>query len=226
MIKVGCCGWAEAQQKYFKDFGVIEIQETFYQPGKISKYEKWRAAAPDDFEFVLKCWQLVTHDPKTYRIQISQPKNYGFFKPTKEVFKAWNVMDRIAKTLKTKIVLFQTPPSFGPENSENLRKFFEKIEHNYIFVWEPRGKWQAEQIEKICKELELVHCVDPLKQKSVVGKINYFRLHGFPGYNLYYKYGKEDFVKIKNACNRKINYVMFNNLSMLKDAKRFQKFLK
>ncbi len=29
-IKVGCCGWAEAQAKYVRDFGVLEVQETFY----------------------------------------------------------------------------------------------------------------------------------------------------------------------------------------------------
>lgn len=32
MMKVGCCGFGEAQQKYVAEFPVVEIQVTFYQP--------------------------------------------------------------------------------------------------------------------------------------------------------------------------------------------------
>lgn len=234
MIKVGCCGWAEAHSKYFKDFKVIEVQETFYQPGEISKYEKWRKEAPADFEFILKCWQIVTHPPSspTYRklkeeISERKKKNYGFFKQSKEVLEAWKKMDKIAQALKTKVILFQSPKSFEPifENKENLKKFFEKINRrNYIFVWEPRG-WPEREIKKICQKLNLVHCVDPFKQKSVFGEINYFRLHGKPGYNLKYKYTEKDLRQLKEFCDRKMNYVMFNNLSMKEDAKRFKEIL-
>lgn len=133
-------------------------------------------------------------------------------------------MDKIAQALKTKVILFQSPKSFEPifENKENLKKFFEKINRrNYIFVWEPRG-WPEGEIKKICQKLNLVHCVDPFKQESVFGKINYFRLHGKPGYNLRYKYTEKDLRNLKEFCDRKTNYVMFNNLSMKEDAKRFR----
>lgn len=234
-IKVGCCGWAEAHQNYYKNFKVLEVQETFYQPGNLSKYEKWRKEAPKDFEFILKAWQVITHpsDSPTYqrlrkKILESEKKNYGFFKSSKEVFQAWGKIDKIAQLLNTKIILFQCPASFKPipEHKENLKKFFQKIDRReYIFVWEPRGKWKGDEIKKLCKELDLVHCVDPFKNKSTFGKINYFRLHGRPGYSLYYKYTDRDLKQLKNFCDRKINYILFNNLSMLRDAKRFQKLL-
>lgn len=235
MIKVGCCGWCESHQKYFKDFNVIEIQETFYEPGEISKYEKWKKDRPRGFEFVVKSWQLITHEPSspTYRrlkvkIPESKKQNYGFFKSTKEVLEAWKKIDEICQVLETKIILFQSPTSFKPtlENKNNLKEFFKKVNRqNYIFVWEPRGEWKEREIKEICKELNLVHCVDPLKEKSTYGEINYFRLHGLPGYNLYYRYKEKDLKKLKKTCDRKINYVMFNNLSMLQDAKRFQKLI-
>ena len=34
MIKMGCCGFGEAQQKYFAEFPVVEIQVAFYQAPK------------------------------------------------------------------------------------------------------------------------------------------------------------------------------------------------
>lgn len=31
MIKVGCCGFAEARTKYYRKFDLVEIDQTFYQ---------------------------------------------------------------------------------------------------------------------------------------------------------------------------------------------------
>lgn len=31
-IKIGCCGFPVSRERYFRDFGVVEIHETFYQP--------------------------------------------------------------------------------------------------------------------------------------------------------------------------------------------------
>jgi len=134
----------------------------------------------------------------------------------------------VAKTLNSKIVVFQSPGSFKPkkENIENFRNFFKRIkEKNFVFVWEPRGNWPDNLIKKLCKELNLVHCTDPFKQKPVFGKINYFRLHGRDGYNLKYEYTNEDLKELLKFCNKRENYILFNNLSMFDDAQRFQHFL-
>jgi uncharacterized protein YecE (DUF72 family) len=68
-IKIGCCGFAVSQQEYFKSFKLIEIQHTFYQLPLLKTAEKWRNSAPKDFEFTIKAWQLITHEPAspTYR---------------------------------------------------------------------------------------------------------------------------------------------------------------
>jgi uncharacterized protein YecE (DUF72 family) len=233
MVKVGCCGFPINKEEYFKKFSLVELQSTFYEiPAKIETVKKWREEAPKDFEFTLKAFQVITHDSKspTYKRlkrKFGNPKNYGFFKNTKEVFEAWEMTKEVAKALDSKIVVFQCPASFKPEkeNIENFRNFFKKIkEKNFIFVWEPRGNWPENLIKELCKELNLVHCVDPFKQKPLFGKINYFRLHGRDGYNLKYKYTKEDLKNLLKSCNKKENYVLFNNLSMFEDAQRFQDF--
>jgi uncharacterized protein YecE (DUF72 family) len=232
MVKIGCCGFPINKKEYFKKFSLAEIQSTFYEiPAKIETVKKWREEAPKDFEFTLKAFQVITHDSKspTYKRlkrKFGNPKNYGFFKNTKEVFEAWEMTREVAKALDSRIIVFQCSASFKPEkeNIENFRNFFKKIkEKNLIFIWEPRGNWPEEIIKKLCKELNLVHCVDPFKQKPLFGKINYFRLHGKPGYNLRYKYTSEDLKELLKFCDKKENYVLFNNLNMFEDAQKFQR---
>ena len=230
-IRIGCCGWAEAQKSYMRDFGVIEVQETFYWPGRIEKYEKWRNAAPPQFEFAVKAWQSITHEPSspTYRklraaVPAAAHKRYGFFRPTEEVFAAWDVMDMIAQALRARVILFQSPSSFAPspENERNLRTFFARIDRrDYTLCWEPRGDWQDKVIKRLCSELDLVHCVDPFRSRPMHGMVRYFRLHGRPGYNLRYRYKENDLQELQGMMDRKTAYVLFNNLNMLHDAKRF-----
>lgn len=61
-IKIGCCGFAMGQQEYFRQFQVVEIQNTFYRLPRLATAEKWRRAAPPSFEFTMKAWQLITHE--------------------------------------------------------------------------------------------------------------------------------------------------------------------
>lgn len=54
-IFVGCCGFPVNKKEYFKNFEVVEIQQTFYQPPeKIETIKKWREEAPSNFEYTLK----------------------------------------------------------------------------------------------------------------------------------------------------------------------------
>jgi uncharacterized protein YecE (DUF72 family) len=61
-VKVGCCGFAGSQGRCFRDFRLVEVQQTFYEPPRVTTAERWRAKAPADFEFTLKAWQLITHE--------------------------------------------------------------------------------------------------------------------------------------------------------------------
>lgn len=234
-IRIGCCGWAEGQKNYYRDFDVVEVQETFYQPGRIEKYEKWRNAAPPPFAFTVKAWQLITHDPSspTYRklksaVPDGKKNRYGSFRPTEEVFAAWETVDLTARALRARIILFQSPSRFLPsdDNKRNLLAFFKKIDRRkYQLCWEPRGDWQDKDIKRICSDLDLVHCVDPFMAKPVHGGVRYFRLHGKPGYNLRYRYTPEDLRELLGMIDRTSAYVLFNNLNMLHDARQFQKLI-
>jgi len=230
MIKVGCCGFGEARQKYFAEFRVVEIQATFYQPPKPETARGWREKAPAEFEFTLKAWQLITHEASspTYRrltekIPGTRLRQCGSFKPTAEVFGAWERTEEIARALGSKIVVFQCPATFTPTEAHkrNLKQFFKRISgKGFRFAWEPRGEWKPDEVKALCEELDLIHCVDPFKSAPAWGKIRYYRLHGITGYP--YRFTDDDLGKLGESCGgQRQVYCLFNNVSMLEDARRF-----
>jgi len=240
-LKIGCCGFPVARGKYFKKFKIVELQRTFYRLPKLETAKKWRETAPEGFEFSLKAWQLITHltSSPTYRklnlkLDPFKEEKYGFFKPTDEVFEAWEKTEKIAAALKAKTIVFQCPASFGSDsgNKKNIRKFFRTIKRKkYKLIWEARGAWEDKDIIKLCDELDLIHCVDPFEGKVLHGDIRYFRLHGKGDYN--YRYTGMDLKRLRDFCEqeaqkikRKPIYVFFNNTYMMDDAQRFDWIVK
>lgn len=234
--KIGCCGFPVARKTYFNDFGVVEVQSTFYHPPEDAVIKKWRDEAPADFEFTIKAWQLITHDPKspTYSklkmdIPASIASNFGSFKPTPEVLAAWERTKGVAEILKARIIVFQCPPTFVPSsgNKRNLEAFFSQIKRlGLIMAWEPRGQWEPSDVKAICKDLQLIHVVDPFKAERVHGGRGYFRLHGIDGYNYKYKYKEKDLSELQKLATRFAgSYILFNNVHMLDDAQALKNML-
>jgi uncharacterized protein YecE (DUF72 family) len=234
MIQVGCCGFPVKRKIYYQNFTVVEIQQTFYQPPQITTGIRWRGEAPSDFEFTMKSWQLITHEPSspTYRrlqtgILEEKKKDYGSFKGTEEVDVAWSKTSEFAKALGVKKIVFQSPQSFYPstDHIRNLRQFFKKVKRDsFVFIWEPRGKWERGEVERLCKELDILPCLDPFIGPLFQGNLLYVRLHGKTGYR--YTYSDEELMtlleKVK-GCPQ--TYLMFNNVNMNEDAHRFKKIL-
>ena len=230
---MGCCGFPVSREKYYQTFSVVELQQTFYQLPMLKTAQRWRQEAPSGFEFTMKVSQLITHEAtsptyRRYKTPIPEEKkgDYGSFKPTAEVMSAWQKTREIAQTLRAVILIFQCPPSFTPtfEHKANLRSFFSTINRgNFLLVWEPRGDWKPAEIKELCAELNLVHGVDPFKDKPSHGRLKYFRLHGKTGYS--YHFTEEDLGWLKREWARGDVYFMFNNVSMLEDSQRFMVLL-
>ena len=233
---VGCCGWTQAQTKYFGAFDTIELQTTFYQPPASAVAARWKAAAPPGFRFCMKAWQLITHTPAspTYRrlksgISPSEKSLYGRFLPTEQVSLAWERTREIADLVDARVIIFQCPASFvpTPENIANLNRFFQGIERaDRLLAWEPRGDdWSTALIRDLCAANNLIHCVDPFSRKAAYGRSLYWRLHGRGGYR--YRYTEDDLTELVTRLREFSqlpgpNYVMFNNLSSREDALRFK----
>lgn len=232
---VGCCGWTEAQARYVSDFRTIELQTTFYQPpGKLIA-QRWKSLAPGGFRFTMKAWQLITHTPQspTYRrlkseISPEERELYGSFRPTEQVWLAWERTREIADILDAQVIVFQCPKSFLPtkENLRNLAAFFGQVERGErMLAWEPRGEeWSPAVVRALCAEHQLIHCVDPFESDPVYGDSLYWRLHGRAGYR--YRYTDSDLTELADRLRghqalRGPNYVMFNNIYSKEDALRF-----
>lgn len=234
LARVGCCGFGVARPTYFQRFRLVEIQQTFYQPPKPDTAKRWRKEAPDDFEFTLKAWQLITHETSspTYRrlkmrLSERQKEQVGAFRFTDTVRRAWQTTLEIARLLKANKLVFQCPASFKPtnENKDRMCEFFSRIERSGITcIWEARGKWQGNDIAALCSELNLIHCVDPFKAECVTDGLRYYRLHGIAGYR--HQYTDKELTDLTRRCAKGVEtYFLFNNVSMLQDAARFKELL-
>jgi uncharacterized protein YecE (DUF72 family) len=228
-VHIGCCGFALAQEKYFHTFSCVEIDSSFYQLPKIETARRWRTAAPENFVFTLKAWQVITHraTSPTYRrtrIAAGDREYCGHFGFNPTIRWAWDETYKIARALNAAVVLFQCSASFrqNQSNIAGLRTFFERAKRGkFVMAWEPRGDWDANVIRDLCQELELVHVVDPLKtEPAVAGKVRYYRLHGTTGPR--HRYSDSELHRLKRvSAGRGTVFCMFNNMAMAQDARRF-----
>lgn len=237
-INVGCCGYPVSQSEYAKHFGAVELQSTFYRLPSLRTVERWREKAPGDFVFIVKAFQGITHgmDSPTWRRSNVKPnENHGGLRLTREVLESWKATREICERLRAPICVIQTPRSFtdSGKNLMNAERFFEKIDRGgLIIAFEPRG-WGNESILKLCKRRGLVHVVDPFASRplwTLNGRLAYFRLHGKPpGKALYkYSYTDADLARLRDLVRDtevEEAYVMFNNVSMFRDALRFARMI-
>ncbi len=239
---MGTCGFSGrgGRKNYYSNFSAVEVQETFYRPVPTDTLRRWRSEAPNHFEFTVKAFQGITHpasSPTWKRAGRFKPTpGHGFFKPTKEVFEGWELTRSEAQALGASVVVFQTPPSFGPseENLLNIDAFFTKIDRgSFVLGWEPRGEWynHTDLLEQVLRRHNLVHVVDPFRHMPLVdSKVQYFRLHGIGRgeVNYSYKYTDEDLARllsIVDSLSASKVYVFFNNIYMFDDALRFKEMV-
>ncbi len=239
---VGCCGYCVSRPRYYSMFRTVELQETFYELPPEDRLENFRRESPEGFIFNMKAYQGITHDldSPTWRRSRRKPdeslKNkIGLLRPTRENLELWEEAVRRAKVLGARVVVVQTPPSFGfsEENFRNAMDFFSSaVESGFVIGWEPRGTWadNPHRVGEIVGSYKnLIHVVDPFRARpALVKEVSYFRLHGIGGreVNYSYKYTDEDLrtlcgiVRSVAAESREV-YVLFNNISMAQDSRRF-----
>lgn len=236
MIRVGCCGWAAARDRYFAALDAIEIQQTFYDPPRIATLERWRASAPPGFAFTVKCFQLVTHErssPTYRRLRRELPPHavVGAFQDNEWVRAAWQETLECARALSAPVVLIQTPARFEPERENlcRLRAFASWEKPPGVRVaFEPRGpKWTAERTDALCQELGWLRAGDPFALPPPDASLQaeaYFRLHGRGGYR--YEFTEDDLRQVSDwARAYPMAWVFFNNVAMWNEARRFRSLL-
>ena len=236
-VRIGLCGFTMAFEDYVREYGLVEVQQTFYEPPRDGTLRRWRALAPSDFEFTIKAWQLVTHDASspTYR-RLRSPltdagrAEAGGFRTSPIVTRAWQRTLECAAILRATAILFQCPASFRPteDNIGRMRAFFGRAERppGIRMLWEPRGPWPEDLVATICQDLDLVHVVDPFVSSTVTPQQTYLRLHGTTGARHVYSDAELDrLAQILPVGSSHPPYVLFNNLPRVEDARRFRAIL-
>ncbi len=153
----------------------------------------------------------------------------GFFRDTPSVREGWRRSVECAEALSATAMLFQCPASFTPtpENVASMRRFFERVRRPAArLLWEPRGAaWVRQRglALSLCRDLELVHVVDPFVTPAEKRNAVYWRLHG-PG-SARASYDDEALASLHQMLadveTREPAYVLFNNLPRVDDARRF-----
>ena len=229
-VRVGLCGWTISQASYVRRFPLVEVQHTFYEPPADAVLARWRASVPPGFEFTIKAWQLITHESSspTYR-RLKQPLpesaqgQIGAFRSTPPVLAAWAATLACARVLRATAVLLQCPKSFRPtpDNVARLREFLAGVERPAArLLWEPRGDWPASLLAELCRDLDLVHVVDPMQTETVTPEQTYYRLHGATGPR--HVHTADELRRLRDLVDgRPTPYVLFNNMPRVGDAERF-----
>jgi uncharacterized protein YecE (DUF72 family) len=233
-VRLGLCGFTMAFDDYIREYSLVEVQQTFYEPPRDATMRRWRAQAPADFEFTIKAWQLITHDASspTYRRLRTPMKGpdrpeTGGFRTSPVVLRAWQRTLECAAILRATAILFQCPASFRPddENIARMRTFFATVERpaGVRMLWEPRGPWPSDVVAEVCRDLHLVHVVDPFVSTTVTPEQTYFRLHGVTGARHVYTDAEvERLAEMLPDAPTYPPYVLFNNLPRVDDARRFR----
>jgi uncharacterized protein YecE (DUF72 family) len=233
-VRVGLCGWTISMDRYVREFPLVEVQHTFYEPPPDALLAKWRAAVPTRFEFTIKAWQVVTHEsgsPTYRRMKKPLPESargqVGAFRTTEPVLSAWQRTLECARILRATAVLLQCPKSFRPTalNVERMRELLTTVERpEGRVLWEPRGEWPTELLIELCRDLDLVHVVDPMQTETVTPEQTYYRLHGTTGAR--HVHTDDELRRLRDlVADRPTPYVLFNNLPRVGDSQRFRAML-
>jgi uncharacterized protein YecE (DUF72 family) len=230
-VRVGLCGWTIAKARYLQLFPLVEVQQTYYAPPEDRLLQRWRADVPATFEFTIKAWQLVTHEsssPTYRRLKTPLPDEdrgqVGSFRTTPALLRAWDRTLECAGLLRATAILLQCPKSFRPtaDNVERLRTFAATVERpeGVRLLWEPRGEWPAPLLTDLCRDLDLVHVVDPMQTETVTPEQTYYRLRGTTGAR--HVHTTAELRRLRDLVDgRPDPYVLFNNLPRVGDAERF-----
>lgn len=130
---------------YATRLNAVEINYTFRQLPSASTLEKWVAATPDGFAFVLKAHMRITHLLRLKESEFTQV----FFR----------AIDPLRVTGRLGAVLFQLPPNFKAGIPE-LAAFLDKLPGDVRCAFEFRNKtWLVDEVYKLLEARGVALCL-------------------------------------------------------------------
>jgi uncharacterized protein YecE (DUF72 family) len=182
-IHVGCSGLPAKREKYFESLNAVEVLPSQEVPPTPTSARRWAEEAPPGFVFTLVASRLLVVAPDHLPPGIEGDlARFGGLQLTDENLALHARTLDAAVALGARVLLFSTPSQIGPSRRgrEALRRFFGTVDRRGIrFAWEPHGPWGEAELGQLCAELDLVRCVDPLRDALPPGPAAYVRLGPF-----------------------------------------------
>jgi uncharacterized protein YecE (DUF72 family) len=181
-ILVGSCSWtdptliacgrfypkgvtsAEARLRFYAEqFGIVEVDSTYYAPPSARNSELWVARTPAGFVFNVKAFGLLTHHPAVVQrlpdwLRNALPEEargkrnaYAKDLPLEVMDKVWalhrEALAPLAAAGKLGAVLFQFPPWFvrSPDNREYLSRLPDRLPGWPLAVEFRGGGWMTDE---------------------------------------------------------------------------------
>ncbi|MER2269547.1 DUF72 domain-containing protein [Methylobacterium oxalidis] len=170
-------------ERYAQRFDAVEINTSFYRPHRVSTYERWSAAVPNQFRFAVKIPRTITHERRLENADEPLAQFLG---------------EVAGLGPKLGPLLLQLPPSL-PFQPEIAGAFLQRLRRAVpgSIVCEPRhASWFAPDAEAVLSDLRIARVAAdpaPVPQASEPGGwrgLTYYRLHGSP--RIYYSaYGPD-----------------------------------
>jgi uncharacterized protein YecE (DUF72 family) len=217
MIKVACAGFPVGRKQYESKLQTVELDQMFDKFPRQDTLEKWRAEAPQHFDFIVCASKLITHPPKA-RANKSRPgsNGVGMLQDSAIVRQAYQQTLQAAETLRARLVLFQLPSTFGPspDNIRRVQQFFGKSGRGHIlFAWEPAVTWPTKLVDDLSEAYRLMPVMNPLGRAKPTknSPMRFYRLGAHGRTSGIMRFTDEELRTVKNLCDTPLCYVVFNN---------------
>jgi uncharacterized protein YecE (DUF72 family) len=137
---------------YSERFRSVEINNTFYRMPRTSMLEAWCGEVPEDFRFVLKAPQRITH----YQRLRESAESVGYLLTAAAALK-----DRLGP------LLFQLPPNLK-KDVPRLRDFLTLIPAGQRTAWEFRNaSWFDDEVFQLLRDHQAALCIAQAEELEV-----------------------------------------------------------
>jgi uncharacterized protein YecE (DUF72 family) len=173
-VRVGCADLppGNVRERFFNQLSYLESSLWLTGPVKPATWKKWCTSPPGALGLVAPV--VITHPsgkgapPHTFTVP-REPHAWGELRDTPAVRDHVDLLARVAAEAKASAVVFHTPASFSPSqtNRDTVRRFFsetapaEKV-GAALRVWRPDGLWEPRTAVALAAELGIVCALDPL----------------------------------------------------------------
>ncbi|MBI4349255.1 MAG: DUF72 domain-containing protein [Elusimicrobia bacterium] len=210
-LRAGCSYFPVGHDSYFTALDTLEAGSYASRLPRAQTAARWRVQAPRDFVFSVVCDPAVTA---------------AHFRPERAVEAGWERTRAVAEALDASFIVFETPKTFYAQ-ADNLRYLYSFLKAadrgGALFAWQPSWGWDRGVVGRICRDLKLVHAVDPLVGAPTAGSVNYFRLRGGgPGRkpSRGHRYTDPELREVVELARGKPTYAYFSTAEAWQDARR------